>query len=116
MSDLSYEFERLRPQLLREGKRSSSDGAYARAMLSVMPHVIAHFEREQKFKVSPEHLVDGMANMLANVVLAMLRAAIAEDARTKALDVITKHIVESVRPQIARSAGGIILPNGAGHA
>lgn len=111
-SDLRDEFERLKPHLREEARKPTSDGAYARAMLIIMPHVILWLEKEKKADTLPQQVIEGAANFLPNVLLHVLRATIEAGAQPKALEVVLRHIETSLKPMVGKTAGGIIVPGG----
>lgn len=111
-SDLHEEFERIRPHLLREARAPTSDGAYARAMLLVMPALLDWLARERKAETRPDQVVDGLANLLPNVLVQALRATIETGAQLSALEVVLRHVDRQSRPMLGMTAKGIIVPDG----
>lgn len=114
MSDLRQEFERLRPMLLQEGRKLTHEGAYARAMLNLVPAFITHLEREAKHGIKAEHVFDGNVNALANVLLHLIRTCIQAPKHQHALENALRHLEAGVLPKLSVSAGGVILPGANG--
>lgn len=112
MNELREEFERLKPHLKRQFLQPNADGGYARCMLMLMPHVIEWLEREKKAETRPEHVVDGFANALPNILLHVLRAYVQAGSQAHALEVLLRHVEQGLRPLLDKTPKGIIVPDG----
>lgn len=112
MRALKDEFARLKPRLERAGVKDSVEGAYARAMLALIPALIEHLAAEEKRQAAKSQTFEGVGGALANVVYQALRYTFEQPERLGALGAIVGQIYSSVRPLLERTSGGIFLPGG----
>jgi hypothetical protein len=110
IGELRSEYQRIRERLKAEAKGDGLAASHARLMLLTMPPFIDFMMGERRARVPRDLTMEAVFNVAADLTHKGIVTNVTILDRNRALDVALDHINAQVRPMLARTPAGILLP------